>query len=61
MTTEQVEEAKTIASELVKLKDRLGRIGMFKTMHAMDAATGSLGYELAARLEPSAGGLGHSF
>lgn len=60
MTEDQITEAKAIASELVKLKDRLGRIGMFQTMHAMDAPTGKLGYELAARLQPSAGGLGHA-
>lgn len=47
MSPRDEDEAKAIASELVLLKNRLGRIGMYKTMQAMDGLAGTLAYELA--------------
>jgi hypothetical protein len=35
------------------IKDRLGRIGLLKTMHEFDAAQNALGWEVAEQLEKS--------
>lgn len=40
-----------IAEQMNLLKARLGGLHLFKTMHALDEATRSLGYEAAERLE----------
>lgn len=52
MASEFQTDVQTIAVELNFIKDRLARLGMFKTMHAVDKVTGALGYELAEKLEP---------
>lgn len=39
-------EGRELAIQLVQIKARLGHIGLFKTMHALDAATRAIGYEL---------------
>ncbi len=52
MASQFEKDVKQIASELVLIKDRLARLGMFKTMHAVDSVTGSLGYELADKIKP---------
>ena len=44
-------DARRIAAELVAIKDRLGRLGLFQTMHAMDEATGKLGFEIEEHLQ----------
>lgn len=51
MNAEAIEEVRKIASELVFIKNRLGRLGAYKTMHAIDAATTAIGYELAEHIE----------
>lgn len=38
---------RVFAAELVKLKDKAGRLGLWKTMHALDTATREVGYEAA--------------
>lgn len=38
-------------AELVQMKDRAGRLGLWKTMHALDEATKAVGYEYAEILE----------
>lgn len=40
-------EGREIATKLVQIKARLGQLRLFKTMHALDAATHAIGYELA--------------
>ena len=36
--------------DLVKLKDEAGRLGLFKTMHKLDAAVKEVGWELESIL-----------
>jgi hypothetical protein len=43
-------EAKQIASDLTAIKDRLGRLGLFATMHMMDAPLGKIGFEIEEHL-----------
>lgn len=40
-------EGMEIARELTTIKHKLGALGLFKSMHAVDACTMALGYELA--------------
>jgi hypothetical protein len=40
-------EGREIATELVRIKARLGNLGLFRTMHKLDLATKEIGYELA--------------
>ncbi len=40
-----------IALACVQLKHRLGELGLFKTMQAMEATVTAVGYELAERIE----------
>lgn len=42
-------EAMTMLSELSRIKHRLGQMGFFKAMRAMDAAVSEFGFELAER------------
>lgn len=51
MNVKQLNEGKEIADTLVGIKARLGALGLFKTMHALDAATRAIGYELAEHCE----------
>lgn len=51
LTQEQIVEGQKIASELAFIKSRLGKIGLYKSMHAIDKATGPLGFELAEHIE----------
>lgn len=44
---ETLQEGRQIATQLVQIKARLGQLGLFRTMHALDAATTAIGYELA--------------
>ncbi len=44
-------DATDLARQLVVIKDKLGRLGLFKSMHAMDAVTGALGFEIAEHME----------
>lgn len=46
-------EALEIADRLVRFKADLGRLGLFKTMHALDAATQSIGWEIADKFNRS--------
>lgn len=39
------------AADLVLVKDRAGRLGLWRTMHALDAATKEVGWEIADILE----------
>ena len=45
------EGRKRIALEIVMLKQRLGDLELYKTMHAMEEAVRSIGWELAEQLE----------
>ena len=39
------------AGALMLIKHRAGQLGLFKTMHALEAATQAVGYELAEHIE----------
>src|SRR5687768_2734487 len=43
-------ERRQFITELVLAKDRAGRLGLWKTMHALDEATNAAGWELASLL-----------
>ena len=45
----QEAQARELAITLVKLKDKAGRMGMYKTMHALDEATRAIGWEIAEK------------
>jgi hypothetical protein len=48
MTPQQLEQERRIfLGELVGMKNRAGRLGLWRTTHALDAATSESGYELA--------------
>lgn len=51
MTIQERAEAIKIAQALAVAKADLGRLGLFKTMHALDAAVKAIGYEIADRLD----------
>lgn len=53
MTTTPISklEHHEFASAVMLLKHRAGQLGLFKTMHALEAATKSIGWELAERME----------
>lgn len=44
-------DALEIAVDMNRLKNRLGRAGLFRTMHKLDEATRLLGWEIAGDLE----------
>jgi hypothetical protein len=47
LTHEENRERVRIVVDLVRMKDRLARVGLFKTMHALDTAVNQVGYEHA--------------
>jgi hypothetical protein len=49
--TNPLYRGRDLATEMNLIKNELGRLGMFKTMHAMDEATRALGWELSERIE----------
>lgn len=49
--TNPLYRGRDLATEMNLMKVELGRLGLFRTMHAMDEATRALGWELAERLE----------
>ncbi|KKK85967.1 hypothetical protein LCGC14_2767960 [marine sediment metagenome] len=50
LTREQTELAQQLCNELPAIADRLGRAGLFETMHAMyNGPISKIGYELAER------------
>lgn len=46
-----IKEGRDIAVQLVQIKNRLGQLGLFRTMHKLDLATTEIGYELAEHPE----------
>lgn len=38
---------------LVAIKEEAGRLGFYRTMHAMDAAVQEIGWEVASRRDPA--------
>lgn len=44
------DELRTLCSDMTIMKHRLGAAGLFKTMHAMDAAVKVIGFEVAEAL-----------
>ena len=48
----EVEGRKTIATEIVLLKAKCGELGLFRTMHAMESAVQTVGWELAEMRDP---------
>lgn len=40
-------KARDFTERLVRMKDEAGRLGLYRTMHAMDGATRETGYEQA--------------
>lgn len=50
MKLRDLPQAKRIASDLTLLKNELGKLGLFKSMHQMDAAIGALGFEIEDHL-----------
>jgi len=46
-----IENARQLCVELVTLKERLHRAGLYKTGHAMEVAVTAVGYEVAEHLE----------
>jgi len=49
MTT--IEEQKAFAAELMLMKNKAARLGLFKTMHAIEPATQKVGWEIAEHIE----------
>lgn len=47
-----VKASEQLAIELVYLKARAGKLGLFRTMHALDKATQEIGWEIAVQLDP---------
>lgn len=47
--TNPLYRGRDLATEMNLMKNELGRLGLFKTMRAMDEATRALGWELAQR------------
>lgn len=47
LTTEHLLAIRDLPLKVVQLKAEAGRLGMFRTMHALEAATHAVGYELA--------------
>ncbi len=45
------EAKKVLCNELALLKYRAGHLGLYKTMHALNAATDAVGWEVADHLE----------
>ena len=53
---------KSFCSEVALLKFRAGNLGLYKTMHALEAAVTAVGYEVAEKLEKKGGkGLDHKW
>ena len=51
MTVAEIEERKQFCSEVAMLKHKAGELGMFRTMHALEAGVTEVGYELADQIE----------
>lgn len=51
LKAKDIHEGTAIAGELVRIKARLGALGLLKTMHALDGATKAIGYELAEKCQ----------
>lgn len=47
------QEALELANQLVTIKAALGRLGLFKTMHALDEATKAIGFEIEEKVTQS--------
>jgi hypothetical protein len=47
---EDRQAALALTDELVSIKAKLGQLGLFKTMHALNGATQAIGYEIAEKL-----------
>mgnify|MGYP001577331461 CR=1 FL=1 len=45
--TEWRQEVRGFTAALVAMKDQAGRLGLWRTMHAIDEATRAIGYETA--------------
>ena len=46
-----IKEARALCAELPSIRQRLFKIGLLKTGHAMDAAVKAIGYEVAEHIE----------
>lgn len=46
-----IKEGREIALQLVQIKNRLGQLGLYRTMQKLDLATNEIGYELAEHPE----------
>ena len=56
MSPTDMDKTRDFIRRLVSMKDEAGRLGLFKTMHAMDEATRAVGYEFADKIAPGDSG-----
>lgn len=50
-TSDEIAVAKSLCIEMERLKERLFRVGLYKTAHVMDRAVKEVGFETAKMLE----------
>ncbi len=48
---QKTRELRNFPLEVVKLKSKAGKLGLYKTMHSLEAATQEVGYEIAEKIE----------
>lgn len=46
------EDSQVLVVDLLKLKDRAAKLGLWRTFHAIDGATTAVGWEIAEKLKP---------